>query len=102
MSDSTATNPITGANSLGEFDFSYSINTETYEITVSTAFDGLDCGTSTLSETHMQGTIFKNTGIQIYEGKVTADFQNSKLEATVEINSFGKVVYQNYGTIARW
>lgn len=102
MSDSATTNPITGTSSIGGFTFSYSINTETNEITVTTSFDTMNIGTSTLSESHTNGTIFKNLGIQVLEGSIMADFQNSQLTAEVEIKTYEKVVYQNRGTIARW
>ena len=102
MSDSTATNPITGTYSMSPFVFSYSINTETNEITVSLSFDGLDCGTSTLLPVNAQGTFFKNLDIKIVEGNTSADFQNSTLTAEVELKEYGQIIYENRGTIATW
>ncbi len=102
MSNNTATSPIKGARSIGGFLFDYTINTTTNEIIVNASFDEMNLGTNNLNPENSNQDIWKNTGLQEFSGTVSANYETSELSCTVEIREFGKVVYQNRGTIAAW
>lgn len=102
MSNNTQTTPITGTGHVGDLEISYSIDTSTNTITTSSNFEGLDLGSGTMTPENPTQTIWKNTGMQIFRGELTADYADSKLECQFEITEFGKIIYQNRETVVRW
>ncbi|MFY7671330.1 hypothetical protein ACOSP6_09635 [Tenacibaculum sp. MEBiC06402] len=102
MSNNTQTTPITGTSCMGGLEITYSIDTSTNTITTSLNFDGLDLGSGTMTPEQPKQAIWKNTGMQIFSGELTADYTDSKLECQFEISEFGKIIYQNRETVARW
>ena len=102
MTNNSTTTTITGTKSIGRFVFSYKIDTVTNEITVDTSFDDVKLGINTLTPENSNKEFFKNLGIQILEGSLSANFQTSELSCMVEITINGEVVYENRGTLVRW
>ncbi|CAM1373389.1 hypothetical protein [Tenacibaculum xiamenense] len=102
MSNNTTTSPIKGARSIGEFLFDYTINTTINKITVSASFNEMNLGTINLTPENSNQDVGKNTGLQEFLGTVSANYETSELSCTVEITEFGKVIYQNRGTLATW
>ncbi len=102
MSNNTQTTPIKGTSRIGGLEITYSIDTATNTITTSLNFEGLDLGNGTMTPEQPTQVIWKNLGMQQLSGELSSDFANSSLECKFEITDYGKVIYQNRETVARW